>query len=167
MKIFVGVFSVVSMLLASTAAAQMTGSLGYSHFDEEVSLGALQVTFGYELPVIEGGAGTGYFIPELRVGYGITDDTIMGVKFEIDNYYGIAPRFQYEGTGGVYGFLQGSYINYKMKASAEGFSASDSSWEFGIGAGVGVFFSEKLGTEISYENVDGEDLFNISMRFRF
>ncbi len=166
-RIFVGVFAVVSLVLASSAAAQVTGSVGYSHIDDEISLGALQGTVGYRLPVMEGAAGSGYFIPEFRVGLGINDDTFMGVKVEIDNYYGLAPRFQYETDGGFYGFVQGSYVNYKAKFSYMGESASESGWEFGAGLGVGIAFSDMLGAEVSYERVDDGDVFNISMRFGF
>jgi hypothetical protein len=166
-KMHVGVFAILSLLLASVANAQLTGSVGYTHVDEDVSVGALQGTFGFRLPVLEGAAGTGFLIPELRAGVGINDDTVAGVKFEIDNYYGIAPRFQYEADGGVYGFVQTSYVNYKVKGSQMGISVSDSSWEFGAGLGVGMIFTDVLGAELSWERVDSADVFNLSLRFGF
>lgn len=166
-KICVGVFVISALLMASAASAQVTGSVGYTHLDEDVSVGALQGTIGYRLPVMEGVAGSGFFIPELRAGVGINDDTVAGVKVEIDHYYGLAPRFQYEADGGLYGFLQASYVNYSVKGSALGVSVSDSTWEFGAGLGVGMAFSQALGAEVSWERVDSADLFNISMRFGF
>lgn len=166
-KMCVGVFAIFALLMGSAASAQVTGSVGYTHLDEEVSVGALQGTIGYRLPVMEGTAGSGFFIPELRAGVGINDDTVGGVKVEIDNYYGLAPRFQYEADTGFYGFVQASYVNYSVKGSTMGISVSDSSWEFGGGLGVGMAFSQALGAEVSWERVDSADVFNVSMRFGF
>lgn len=167
-RIYVGVFAVVSLLLSSGAAAQVTGSVGYSNFDfDGISLGALQGTVGYRFPVMEGAGGTGYVIPELRLGFGVGDDSFMGGKVEIDNYIGGAARFQYEADNGFYGFLQASMVNYEMKWSYQGFSGSDSDTEFGIGLGGGMYFTDMMGIELSYENVDEADVINISLRLEF
>lgn len=167
-KIYVGVFAVVSLVLSAGAAAQVTGSAGYSNFDfDGVSLGAIQGTVGYRFPVMEGAGGTGYVIPELRLGFGINDDSFQGVKVELENYVGGAARFQYESHAGFYGFLQTSLVNYSLKASVEGFSVSDSETEFGIGLGGGMYFTETMGVELSYENVDDADVLNVSLRFEF
>jgi hypothetical protein len=160
------------LLLSFGAHAQWTGSLSYSHIsigDDEISvdLGAIVGSAGYRLEV----ADRFYLVPEVRVGFGVSDDRVnvegFNVKAEIERLWGFSNRFQYEFDTGAYLFGVASYVNYKLKASAAGFSESDDSWEAGFGAGAGFMFTPLVGGELSYERVDGEDVFTAGLRFNF
>jgi opacity protein-like surface antigen len=164
--------AVAMLLLSFGAHAQWTGSISYSHIsldDDEISvdLGAIVGSAGYRLEV----ADRFFLVPEVRVGFGVSDDRFdfedFNVKAEIDRLWGASTRLQYEFDTGPYLFGVASYVNYKLKASGAGFSVSDDSWESGFGAGAGFMFTPLVGGELSYERVDGEDLFTAGLRFNF
>jgi len=156
------------LLLVSGANADVTGSVSYSHLSIsdgglDVDVGAIVGSVGYQFEV-----GDNFFlVPEVRVGFGIVDDTVMGVKVDLDRLWGIANRFQYDFDGGAYLFGVLSYVNYKFKARGPGGSASDDTWETGFGAGAGYMFTDLIGGEVSYESVDSEDLWTFGLRLRF
>jgi len=166
-----------SLLLASFgASAQWTGSLSYQQYslDDDgisVDLGAITASIGYRFKATD----NFYLVPEFRVGFGVGDDTvrvdtgdgIADVKVELDRLWGFSNRFQYEFETPVYVFGVVSYVNYKAEAKFEGFSESDDSWETSLGAGAGYMFTPLFGGEVSYERVDGEDLWTIGARFNF
>jgi opacity protein-like surface antigen len=164
--------AVAMLLLSFGAHAQWTGSISYSQIsidDDEISvdLGAIVGSFGYRLEMVD----RFYLVPEVVVGFGVGDDRVnfegVSVKAEIDRLWGVSNRFQYEFDTGPYVFGRVSYVNYKLKASALGLSGSDDSWEFGFGAGAGYMFTPVVGGEVSYENVDSEDVFTVGLRFNF
>jgi opacity protein-like surface antigen len=164
--------AVAMLLLSFGAHAQWTGSLSYSNLnfdDDEISvdLGAIAGSVGYRLGV----ADRFYLVPEIRVGFGVGDDRFnlegFNVTAEIDQLWGASTRLQYEFNTGAYLFGVASYVNYKLKVSALGLSESDDSWESGFGAGAGFMFTPVVGGELSYERVDGEDLFTAGLRFNF
>ncbi len=134
-----------------------TASVGYSHFDFDfgLELGAIVGSIGYEFTLNENFSIT----PEARVGTGVVSDS--GV--ELDRLFGAATRFNYTPTQNFYLYATTSYVNYRVKSSF----ASGDSWEFGIGGGVGFNFTESLGIEVQYENVDSVDVFTGALRFRF
>lgn len=153
--------------LISSASAQVTGSAGYSQFSQgSVDLGAVQGTVGYRFP-LTGLAGRSYIIPEARLGVGVDDDTVGGVTVEMDEYYGVTARFQYESREGFYAFAYPSYTRFSLSGSLAGVVVSDDSWEFGAGAGVGFAFTDLLGAEVAYERIDEANVFNASIRIGF
>ena len=170
-------FIIAGLMLAFSAGAMAqnagpTYSLGFSYLSDEVDLGLIQATFGYSFEVGDGVR----LVPEIRAGLGVIDDTVteqgIDVDLKVDNYYGVLGRVEFDVSDQAYLFVFPSYTRIEVEASAEGpvgttISASASSWEFGGGAGVGFSFTDRLGLEGGYENIDGIDIFNISLRGSF
>lgn len=157
------------LLLSFGAHAQWTAGVNYTYVSiDDFDLDAIVGSLGYRFPVSD----NLYAIPEVRAGFGLGDNTRnidgLRVKGEIDKLWGFAGRFQYESPDtGFFLFGIASYVNYELKASGEGFSVSDDSWEFGFGAGAGYMFTPLVGGEATYERVDGEDVFTVGVRFNF
>jgi opacity protein-like surface antigen len=106
------------------------------------------------------------FTPEVRLGYGVSDDRLAGVKVEISHAYGFDIRATLEGDD-FYGFLVPSYTKYKVKASAGPAKATASDWEFGIGIGGGYRLTDHIAVEISYEKVSDADVLGAGIRLNF
>lgn len=156
------------LLLSVSAHAQWTAGANYTRISlDDFDLDAIVASAGYRFEV----ADRFFLVPEVRVGFGVGDDTAefgsIRVKGEIDRLWGVSNRFQYDFDSGPYLFGVASYVNYKLEASAGGFSASDDSWESGFGGGAGYMFSPLVGGEVSYERVDGEDVYSFGLRFNF
>jgi len=88
------------------------------------------------------------------------------VDVEIDSMFGVAVRAQWEGENGYF-FVNPSYMNLEVKASAGGFAASADDWEFGAGIGAGYRFSDNMAIEAGWEYFDGTDVLGIGLRFKF
>ena len=155
-------------LIPISVNAEWLGGFGiYNISDEEgsldISLSALTGSIGYRFK----SENNFWFMPELRVGIGVGDDTLLGADVELDRVLVLAVRGQYDFDSGMYLFGAPSYANLKVKASSGGFSASDDSWEFGVGGGAGYNFSDTIMGEISYETYDGADVFGLALKFAF
>jgi opacity protein-like surface antigen len=156
---------------ALPAAADWTASAGYllaSDSDVDADVGALYVSGGYRFELGDGLV----FQPEVRLGYGITEDEVSGVDVEIDNFAGVTARIQYEFPQGAYIYAVPSYTQIELSASASlGGGASvtvdETTEEFGIGAGFGYYFNDNVGAELGYESIDETDVFTLAVRFRF
>ena len=151
----------------ASAAGNGTGSIGYLHADiGDFDLGAIVGSLGYEFNLSDEVTIT----PEARIGFGVRDDNFGNIgDVELSRLYGAATRVSYNAPAGLYVFGQASYVNYEFKASLRDFNQSnkEDSWRFGFGAGIGYYFTERVGLEASYENVDSENFFTGSLRFRF
>lgn len=113
------------LLLSFSAHAQWTAGLNYTHVSlDDFDLGAIVASAGYRFQAAE----RFYFVPEVRAGMGVGDDTAnfgnVRIKAEVDRLWGFSNRFQYEFDTGAYLFGVVSYVNYKLEASASGFSES-------------------------------------------
>jgi len=169
--------SVFCLLLLMTITAgvnsQVTGSLTYLNFDDDADFDAVAGSVGYRFEELD----NFFLIPELRGGLGVGSEripsiTIEEVTLELDRFIGVGNRAQYEFGNGVYLFAAVSYINYRFKEQItplEGAptSRTDSSWEWGVGGGLGFQLTDMLGAEGSWERVDGADLFTAGLRIRF
>jgi len=60
-----------------------------------------------------------------------------------------------------------SYAILDVKASFNGMSASDDSWELGFGTGIGKKLTAKMSVEAFYENYDGTDVLTVSFKYAF
>ncbi len=154
-------------VVTGQALALPTGSIGYSQlsYPNNTDLGAVYVSAGYEFEL---GSNTS-LTPELRLGTGVKDDNDCCIPFgslKLHMLYGLAGRANYNLDNGVYFFGTASYVNYDIEATGPFFGRS-TNWEFGIGAGLGLYFTNHLGIELQYENVDSEDVFSAGLRFRF
>lgn len=132
--------------------------------DDDISLGALAASVGYSFPS-EGGFS---FTPELRVGFGMSDDDIavngVAVKVELDQLIGLNLRTKYSFSSGAYLLLLPSYTKYEISAEAGGFSVSEDTTEFGIGVGGGFQINDAFALEAAFEKIDDADALSLSLR---
>ncbi len=150
---------------------------GYSVFSEdsdgmEISLGALFGSIGYQFKLSE----NVFFLPELRYGVGISDDTVsmdgINVDVELDNYVALSAKGLWHATDQVYVYAMPSFAKVEMSATATymGYTASESDtsdWEFGLGLGIGYLLSPTTGLEMSLEQFDGTNVFSLGAKFAF
>jgi len=149
--------------ITSAATAEMVGGVGYSSLSEDgIRLGTIQGTLGYKLDTSSNFS----LIPEFRAGFGVNDDSVLGAKIEVDRFYGVNLRGQWEGEQ-TYFFFAPSYTNVKLDASALGTSVSSNDWELGAGIGAGWRFNDNASIEASYEYFDGTDIIGVGLRFEF
>lgn len=153
---------------AASANAQVTSGLSYYHVDNNgITLGALVGSFGVEIPINDSLS----IIPEFRGGVGVKNDTVEGVKIELESVLSAVVRFEVLLTESFYLHVSPSYGRYQAKASASfaGVSAfvRDSSYDFGIGGGLGFRIGPHFSLEAGYENIDGLDVIQIGSRYRF
>ena len=128
-------------VISTQASAAWDAGLAYSQFKDDedgvdISLDGVTLSVGYEIRMEDSNFS---FMPELRVGFGMGDDTInesnIDVTVELETYYGLSTRGTYHASPKFYVFLQPSYVNVEVKASAMGMSAKEDDWEFGFGGG--------------------------------
>jgi hypothetical protein len=157
-----------SLSLTATASDWQVGG-GFSNLSDssdgdDISLNMMYGSIAYK---IQKANSNFFFIPGLRLGMGIGDDSIDGVKVEIERFVALSVRGQYEYSNGAYVYVVPSYANLKGKVSYNGESMSDDNWEFGIGAGVGYRLNKKISVEASYENYDDNDLLSVGFKYTF
>jgi len=159
--------------ISAQASADWNTGLAYSQFKDDgdgvdISLDAVTLSVGYEIRIEDSNFS---FMPELRVGFGVGDDTInesgMDVTVELETYYGLSTRGTYHASPKFYVFLQPSYVNIEVKASAMGISAKEDEWEFGFGGGVGFIPTNNVMLEAIFEDFDGTNVISAGVRYSF
>ncbi len=157
------------LTLPLTAAANWSAGAGYANLSAEddgvdVSLGAIYGSVAYEFMQKDSNIS---LMPELRIGTGVSDDTIGSVKVEVESFTAISFRGQYNYDNGVYLYLMPSYANLDLKASLNGNSITEDDWEFGFGGGVGKKINDKTRIEASFESYDDTDVFTVGFKYSF
>jgi len=151
-------------ILPLTASANWSAGGGYANFSgDDVSMGAIYGSVAYTHK-----ATNNFFImPELRLGTGISDDTISNVTIEIESFTALSVRGQYDYANGAYLFAMPSYANLDVKASYQGHSETEDDWEFGYGIGAGYKINDKASIEASFEKYDDVDVATIGFKYSF
>ncbi len=154
-------------LFATSANAQWNMSAGYTQLSDDsdgldVTLGAVTVGAGY---LIENDESQFSWMPEIKIGLGIKDDSFFGIDVEIDRYVALSFRGQYQVNDTIYVYAQPVYAN--LKISAPDYGESSSEWELGFGGGVGFQATEALSFEATYESIDGTDVASVGIRYKF
>ena len=165
---------------AGTSLGQIIAGFGYAgtEFDsqgllnDDISLGVLYGSLGYEINTQNEGF---RFVPELRVGSGIEDDTILGVDLEVEYFVSLSLRaevHQNDATdfflaAGAYAFVNPTFSVISVEASTGGVVASETAEEFGVGVGLGYNFTEIASAEIYAEFYDDVTVCGVGGRFRF
>ena len=153
------------LVLPLTASANWSAGAGYANLsDDDLSLGVIFGSVAYEFAQ-EGSKLS--LIPELRLGTGISDDNMGGIKLEVERFATLSVRGQYNFDNGFYAYAMPSYVNIDAKATFSGNSYSDDEWEFGFGAGVGKKLNEKTSVEASFESYDGLEVFTVGFKYAF
>ena len=152
------------LTVPTVASAQWTVGGGYANYSEEdgdleLSLGGVYGSAGYKYE-----NGQISFIPEIRIGVGVADDSVEGINVEIDSFLALSLRGQYEVTKDFSVFLQPSYGRLELTANFNGQSVSDDEWEFGFGGGAAFKVSDTTSIEAIYESFDGTDVLSLGFR---
>jgi hypothetical protein len=104
-------------------------------------------------------------MPEVVAGFGMGDDNLLGADVEIERFLAINLRGSYAVNDKVSLFIQPSYAELKIKASAGGNSASETSdWEFGFGGGVNYSFTKTSSVELILQRFDDTDVVGLGYR---
>ena len=118
-------FTLIILTASLPASAQWVVGGGYLNLSDDddgidVSLGAVYGSLGY---IIEGEVQFS-FIPEVRVGFGVSDDTNSGVNVDLDTFFALSLRGQYDFESGLYLYAAPSYARAEFTASSPLFSGS-------------------------------------------
>lgn len=169
MKTFLKSAAVAGLFIASSMAGAQGWNFGggYANYMEDegidVDLGVIYGSVGY---VYESGKMT--WMPELRFGTGVSDDTVrvigVDVNAEIDSLIVASLRGQYNVTETFGVFLQPSYGRLDVTASAQGISLSDDTSELGFGGGAAFKLGDSASIEAIYETFDGSDVLSLGFR---
>jgi len=130
-------------LAAFSASAQMYGEIGVTatkfqtkveSYQFESSPVAVRSIFGYEIHpnfAVEGLAAFGMNSSEVKV----NGDTGAGVKFKVDNVFGVYAKPKVKFTPELEGFVRAGFAQSKgtFSAGGQGFSASEISFSYGLG----------------------------------
>lgn len=196
-----------ALLIASHAAhAEFVAGIQLGNYavpdsDAETSINTAAATVGYRFPI----AGGFSLTPELRYGVGISTQTESiyeydeffyaegEATFDIEKFYSITLRAQYNFANGLYLYTGPMYTTIEAKATGQGgiyytptdeliqsIDVTDSDKDDGIGvnAGIGYQFTDLLGLELAYEyyptyeeDDDYEEfdtfIFTLGLRFQF
>lgn len=153
-------------MMSAQASAQWVAGGGYINLSEDdldVSVGGVFASLGYQIDA----EGNFTFIPELRIGVGVSDDTVEGITVELSTFFALSMRGQYEFDSGLYLYAAPSFAQAEFDFSGFLGSGSEDESEAGIGGGVGYKFSETAWGELSYEAFDGIDALSIGFKVAF
>jgi hypothetical protein len=151
-------------ILPLTASANWTAGGGYAKVSaDDISLGAIYGSIAYTYKATN----NFFIVPELRLGTGVSDDTIYDVKVEIESFTTLSVRGQYDYASGAYLFAMPSYANLDVKASYQGLSETEDDWELGYGIGAGFKISNEASIEASFEKYDDVDVATIGLKYTF
>lgn len=161
---------VAAILMAATSAAQASTwniSAGATSFDidDSISIKSMQVGVGYE---VKSANSNWSFLPELRLGTGLGDESLMGVDVEIDRLVSFSARGNYQVNDLVGVYVQPAYTKLTIGYDGYGMSESeDSDWELGVGAGVTVSVGSNSRLEFGYDRYDDADALTVGYRYKF
>lgn len=143
------------MIAASLASADVYvgGSYSILDFEEEgipdLDFGALNLRGGVEF--------NDYISAELRYGFGVKDDSVGVVDFELERSFGLYLRGGAEVANGVKPYAMIGYTDLEISASGPGGSADESSSDLGFGIGVDIDVAKDLVFNLEYANFYNKD----------
>lgn len=150
---------------SSLALADLYAGVDYSFIEaEEVDLGAVAFKGGYQI--------NDWAAVEARVGFGVDDDRIGGVKAELNNVYGAYFVAGLPNDTIVFPYIIGGYTRGEIEVAFGGSStkADDSDFSFGFGARLDM--TDRLSANLEFmryaETNDIEfDGVNLGVIFKF
>ena len=144
------------------------GSLSESSGGEDISLNIIYGSAAYK---IQKDNSNFFFVPELRIGTGIGDDSVnvfdSNISIEVDRFIALSIRGQLDYDNGAYIYIMPSYTNFEINANYRETSTSDKGWELGIGAGVGYRLNKNVSVEAGYETYDDANLLTVSFKYTY
>lgn len=182
------IFAAVIASVSGSCFADWVGDVSYlslskstkqvdTHRHNDTRLGAVAVSAGFEVPVLENFTLT----PEVQYAFGVQDDDVNGfvnsdkarVNVDLKRYYGFNLRAQYNFNPQFYAYLQPQYTRIKFEErytyGDSKLTVSDVRNKFGYGGGLGYQFTPQLGADLSYVrfNTIKVDGWQLGMRFKF
>ncbi|MEN9904393.1 MAG: hypothetical protein RLZZ555_958 [Pseudomonadota bacterium] len=155
MKLITKAAAVAALILATAGAnAQLYGELSYTDIRDKFSVGSTE--YKTELGAISGIIGYGVhenLAVEGMLGLGVKDDTLAGLKAELEHNYGIfvKPRVMLSPDFELFGRL--GYLEHKTKLG--GISDTDGDWAYGLGANY--YFKPNAYGTLSYMRLYDKD----------
>jgi len=107
------------------------------------------------------------FAVEIVAGVGAGDDSLYGVKIEVDRYYGLILKPNMDVSEKISIFLDLGYVDLQLKASGPGGKFTNSSSEFLWGVGAEVDFNDSIYGSIGYTDIDTSDGIQLGIGYRF
>lgn len=155
-------------LLSLSANANWVGGVSYINVSDDtdgvdISVGVVAGSLGYEFKQSDQFS----IVPELKLGFGVGDDNLFGAEVSVKTLTSLSVRGEYLLNENFYIYAAPSYVNLDIEAKANGNTASEDAWEFGVGGGLGYQVSDSTSAEISYETFDGTDFISAALRFAF
>ena len=168
---------IAGAIIASLGLATAVEAKEGNYYGLSVSqLGYDEAGFSADVMTIDGKLGTYFnenFSGEIRLGLGITDDTVnvfgTDVDVEIPNYFGAYVRGGIPVTEGFYPYIVAGYTRGKIEGSAlgESFSETESDVSYGLGADFSVSNDVDITLEyMNYLDKDGVEVDGISLGFK-
>ena len=127
------------------------------------------------LTTLYGRVGTSFnenFSAEARVGFGLTDDTVLvlgnDVDVDLNNFFGAYLKGGAQVTEMFYPYAVMGYTRGEVDASVLGFSISESESDLSFGLGADVTISDVMTLNLEYMNYydkDGVELSGFSVGF--
>lgn len=138
----------------------------YYYDDLELDLGALYLRGGYQF--------ADWAAVEVRVGTGVSDDTVnefgINVDVELEELYGAYFIAGIPNSSLFYPYAVAGYTRAEMDVSAWGFSESASESDFSYGLGTDIRFSENFAANIEfmrYMDKDGVEVDGLSAGIKY
>lgn len=154
-----------ALVFSANAWAQVESGVSYYQLEAgQAEVGALVAAVGYRFRANE----VVSFIPEIRGGFGVKDDTFLGTDIKLNGLAGVGLRTEFAVFESVYAYGAVSYTRFRLKASGSEFGSSSSTdEEFGYGGGLGFNVGQSVSIEAGYEKFDVADIVSVGVRFRY
>lgn len=130
-------------------AGYMFATLESNDVDADVDLGVLFLRGGYQI--------NQYLAVEARLGEGVQEDKIYGVKLEIEEMYGAYAKVGLPTDVGLYPYALIGMTHAKLKASVPGDSATSTDSDISYGIGADYWFNKQLSAGLEYANFYDKD----------
>jgi outer membrane immunogenic protein len=133
-------------------------TLDSNDVNSDADLGVLFLRGGYQL--------NQYIALEARLGEGVQDDKIAGVKIENEEFYGGYVKVGLPTTTPFYPYALLGMTHTKLKLSGGGFSDTTSDSDVSYGVGVDYRFDKQLSAGIEYANFydkDGDSITGLTL----
>lgn len=136
----------------------LIGNLDDNDFSKDADLDGLFVRGGYQLNdnlAVEG-----------RLGTGINDDRVNGVKVELKEFYGAYFKVGMPTSIGLYPYVIAGGTHGKVEASWHGYHDSDTKTDVSYGVGADYAFANKWSAGLEYMkylDTDGIDFSGVTL----
>lgn len=117
--------------------------------DVDADLGVLFLRGGYQI--------NKYLAVEARLGEGVQDEKIHGVKLELDEMYGVYAKVGLPTDVGLYPYALLGMTHAKLKGSVPGYSTTSTDSDISYGIGADYWFNKQLSAGLEYANFYDKD----------